>query len=546
MFDKINMQNQDKKENSGISVWILVLLCMAQIGTSSDNSLLTISTKELVMDLQASIHSIQLTATMMPLVASSFMMLGGMLGVRYGYQRTFRGGLFFCFIGELITAFAPNILFITWFSRIVMGLGASLLIPSILGVVPYFYQVKQRAVAYGSVAAAAGLAIFIAPITFGLLMDLFGWRLCFFLIAAYFLIAFVMSLFIFPKVPKNNTYEFDISGTMAVAFGLFCLVLSLTHVSKWGLIHAKEVSVFFSQILKFGVLSPFMPVFILGLILLILFLKLERKKEDLGQSCILPSSFMEVKQVRSGLVLTGSVFLFIGSLFFLVVNHLQLVAGYSSLQSGFIMAVLAIPYMVASFFIPKFLQMWSSKSVVRTGLSSIILGCFLIIMGIRNTGLNIFFLGGLFIFGLGLGFIASQASFVIAEAVDQQMALKSGGIQATSRNIGQAIGVALVGMALLTTLTFQVNQGIIRNETLSMSIKEQLQSSLDIRYVSDEKFITQLNDLAINLHDKEKVLDIYQRAREKSTQISIGIIALVGGLCLLTTKNLPVINKSST
>lgn len=101
-----------------------------------------------------------------------------------------------CAVGELVVAFSGNIFMFTWGGRLLVGIGASFLIPSVLGLIPGLYQGNDRAFAFGAIGAATGIASCLGPIAAGFLIDTFDWRIAFSCMAVYFTIVFVGSLLV--------------------------------------------------------------------------------------------------------------------------------------------------------------------------------------------------------------------------------------------------------------------------------------------------------------------------------------------------------------
>lgn len=120
-------------------------LVMAQIGTSGDNSVLTVATASLLASLNATMSDIQLANIIYSLCAGCLMIVGGMVGLIVGWKKTFRIGAAMCAVGELVVAFSGNIFMFTWGGRLLVGIGASFLIPSVLGLIPGLYQGNDRA-----------------------------------------------------------------------------------------------------------------------------------------------------------------------------------------------------------------------------------------------------------------------------------------------------------------------------------------------------------------------------------------------------------------
>lgn len=280
-------------------------LVMAQIGTSGDNSVLTVATASLLASLNATMSDIQLANIIYSLCAGCLMIVGGMVGLIVGWKKTFRIGAAMCAVGELVVAFSGNIFMFTWGGRLLVGIGASFLIPSVLGLIPGLYQGNDRAFAFGAIGAATGIASCLGPIAAGFLIDTFDWRIAFSCMAVYFTIVFVGSLLVGDVPLPEQKVRFDLKGTVVAVAGLFLLIIGISKIPVWGLIDPIAPPVIGgSPLVLFG-MSPALFIALLGLITLVLLVRIERNVEKTYGSCLIPSSFLTTPQVRSGLYLTA-------------------------------------------------------------------------------------------------------------------------------------------------------------------------------------------------------------------------------------------------
>lgn len=144
----------------------LIVLACAQVGTSADNGAFSVAMAEMMRVFGCPLSDVQMASTVYSLMAGTFMLASGLLGMVIGWCRNFRAGLVLAVVGELLCAFSPSIELLIWGGRLMVGLGASLIIPSVLGMVSMLYEGEERKQAYGVIAASAALATII-PIALG-------------------------------------------------------------------------------------------------------------------------------------------------------------------------------------------------------------------------------------------------------------------------------------------------------------------------------------------------------------------------------------------
>ncbi|MEG0322828.1 MAG: MFS transporter, partial [Raoultibacter sp.] len=356
---------QQKQAAVGAEKFYLIpvlVLMLAQIGTVGENGAMSIAASQLTTQLGATMGDIQLANMIYPLIAGAVMVVGGMLGTIIGWEKNLRIGLILAAAGEIIAAFSPNIAVFIWGGRVLTGLGGSLLVPSLLGLVPTIYKSgKNRALAFGCIGAAMGIAN-VMPLVLGALMDTAGFRMTFGVLGAYFLVVFATS-FTIPKTDQvGSKLKFDTKGTILAVIGLFMFLFGVSRISVWGLTTASAAAPF-----SIMGISPAPILAVLGLIVLVILFKVEKTVEDKNGCALIPRSFYQTPQVLAGLVTCAAIFIFNGAMVMLCLPYAQLVAGWSALLSGIMMIAYGIPMFIFALGQPKLFPNVSPRRVVQLG-----------------------------------------------------------------------------------------------------------------------------------------------------------------------------------
>ena len=357
--------------------------------------------------------------------------------------------------------------------------------------------------------------------------------------AVYFTIVFVGSLLVGDVPLPEQKVRFDLKGTVVAVAGLFLLIIGISKIPVWGLIDPIAPPVIGgSPLVLFG-MSPALFIALLGLITLVLLVRIERNVEKTYGSCLIPSSFLTTPQVRSGLYLTAMLFLCFGGSFFLVITYLQLVAGFSAIMTGIAMSAMAIPMIVFSMGIPKFSPDASPKKICRTGIAMVALSTIPMALSLNPYGVNWLMYVGLFFFGSGQGFVASQSSNIIAGAVNARDAQQSSGIQTATRNVGQAIGVAILGVVMLFSITGTFKDAALSSADLSSTSKAVISEQASIGFMPDAAFAKYIADKAANADDAAVLTAINRSTRQNSTQLGLYVLGFICALFWLSTGPLP-------
>ena len=514
----------------------IVILIIAQMGTTGDNGALSLAASALTKDLGATTSEIQLANMVYPLVGGAFMIAGGLAGTIIGWKKTFRIGAALCALGEVSLALAPNMAVFIWVGRVLVGFGASFLIPSLLGLIPLMYRGHNRTVAFGCIGAASGLSALL-PLILGVVMETAGMHVTFLVLGAYFVGVLALS-FELPKIEQQDEkLKFDTLGVVLAATGLFLFLIGISSISSWGLIQPLEGCPF----TVFGI-SPALPLAALGLVVLVVLMRAEKDVEQKNGVALLPQSFIHTPQVLAGLVANALTFFFMGVQSILMAPYLQLVAGWSPVDVGVISIVTGVPTFALALGIPKLAPHANPRHVIQAGyvVMAAALGVMALSVTIDGSNAVGVYLGA-FLAGVGAGTVSSHSSNVVALAVSERDASQSGGIQSTMRNVGQAIGVALLGAVLLLGITNSVRAGVAADSSISPTVREQV-SELTINLGSNEEFEEQIADIPMTQAEHDELVQIEARARYDSTRVAYAVGA---GIILLGLLSTPAIKKLS-
>lgn len=515
----------------------IVILILAQMGATGDNGALSLAATALTTDLGATTSDIQLANMIYPLVGGSFMIAGGLAGTLIGWRKTFRIGASLAAVGEVALALSPNMTVFIWVGRVLVGLGASLLIPSLLGITPFIYHGSNRTVAFGCIGAASGLSA-VLPLILGVVMQTAGMRVTFFVLAAYFVGVAALSLGL-PKIEQpHEKSHFDAIGVALAASGFFFVLIGLSSISTWGLIEPLRTAPF----TLFGI-SPALPLVALGIVVLALLVVVEGKEERRYGLVVLPRSFITTPQVLAGLVANALMFFFMGAQSILMAPYLQLVAEWTPIEVGTISIATGVPTFALALGIPKLFPRANPRHVIQLGYVAMaaalgIMAFSVTLDGASRVGVYL----GAFMAGVGAGTVSSHASNVVALAVNDRDASQSGGIQSTMRNVGQALGVALLGAVLIFGISSTLRNEMAADSSISSDVAQQV-SELTINLNSNTAFEDEIANIKMSDAERTTLVDLEAQARFDSTRLAYGIGAVIVLLGLLTTPAIKTLHK---
>lgn len=529
-----NGEEQNDASRGGVEKFLvlpIIVLILAQMGTSGDNGALGLANQQLVDVLGATTPDIQLANMVYSLMAGAFMVAGGLVGTIIGWRTNFRLGAALCAAGELVMALSPNMTIFIWGGRILVGFGASFMIPSVLGLIPFIYHGKNRVLAFGCIGAASGLSAFL-PLFLGIVMQFGGFRITFGALAVYFALVLLLS-FKLPAIEKPaEKLKFDGLGTGIAATGLFLFLVGLSRISAWGLIEPFAECPF----TIFGI-SPALPMAVLGLILLVILVPVEKRVEQKNGIALLPQSFLKTPQVRAGLVASAITFFFMGVQAILLSPYLQLVAGWSPVLMGVMALAVGIPTFIFSLGIPKFMPNANPRRVIQVGYIVMASAFIPMAFSLHGSEVNGLMWVGLAVAGAGAGIVSAQANNIVALAVNERDASQSGGIQTTMRNVGQAIGAVL-----LFGITANIDNAMADSPVITPEVRTAV-AERNISLMGDEQFEQTIADIPMTDEQRTELVQLNSDARIESTITSYvvsGVLILLG---LFTTRWITIFKK---
>ncbi len=282
-------------------------------------------------------------------------------------------------------------------------------------------------------------------------------------------------------------------------------------------------------------MAPTLPAIVAGLLLLGLLVPTERRAERRGNPLI-PTVFVTSKGVRAGLAAVFVPFFYMGAVGILATPYLQLVTGFTALQTGLLSLLSGIPMFLLATFLPKLAPHLSSRLIIRAGFVALACACGLMALGVQQHGVTLPLFLGMALGGFGVGAVNSQANNAVACSVSRKEAEQSGGIQGAARSIGLALGTALAGTCLLLTMaggfTTLAVEGGVQHDLMAAATDRA--STL----MADDAFDELTAQWGASEDQAAKLVEAKSAAQSNAMRLTFGALGCVVLLSLLTTRNL--------
>lgn len=513
---------------------VLPTLAAGQFLMTLDSSVMNVSIATVAADVGTTVSGIQTAITLYTLVMASLVITGGRIGALIGRRRTFVLGSIVYGAGSLTTALAPNlaVLLIGW--SLLEGIGAALILPSIVGLVAANFGRADRPRAYGLVASAGAIAVAVGPLIGGLFTTYLSWRLVFAGEVVIVVVIIALSRRV-TDAPAEAGGRLDLAGTGLSAAGLALVVLAVLRAGEWGFVIPKPDA---PEILS---LSPSLWLLLGGGVVLWLFVLWESRVAERGGSPLLDLTILRNRVLQGGLTMFFLQFLLQAGLFFTIPLFLSVSLGLSAISTGMRLVPLSLALLVSAAGVPRVFPSASPRRVVTIGI--VLLGSGIVVLiGALEAGAGPEIVTWpLLLAGLGIGACSSQLGAVTVSSEPDERSSEVGGLQNTVTNLGMSIGTALAGAVLISSLTTSFLGGIRDNPDVPAAVSAQAEVELasGIPFLSDADLETALAEAGVEAEVADAIVTENAEARLDGLRTSLSVLALLAIAALFATRRIP-------
>ena len=401
---------------------ILFVLIMALFGVSLDNTVLTIALPTLARDLHASTSELQWMVDAYILVFAGMLLLSGALSDRYGRKRMLLIGLVLFGLGSAITPVVQTSGQLIAL-RAFMGLGAAFMMPATLSIIGDVFAPAERPTAIAAWASVSALGMVAGPLLGGWLLEHYAWPSVFLVNVPFVLLGIALTVLFIPESRSPGETPLDLVGAALSVVGLTALIYAIIEAPGRGWDDPVILVSFAVAAVAIG-----------G------FVAWERRIEhpmlDMGL-------FRDRRFASACLSVTLVFFALNGALFFLT-QYLQGVLGLSAFQTGVRFIPIAIGVMGAALVSAKLTRQIGARLTTTIGLLAVGIGLGLTSQ-LRADSSDAFLTGIMLVVAAGMGLAMTPSTDMIMSALPAAQFGVGSAVNDTTREIGGALGVAILG-----------------------------------------------------------------------------------------------------
>ncbi|HEY1466945.1 MAG TPA: MFS transporter [Acidimicrobiales bacterium] len=417
---------------------VLAVCCMSLLIVGMDNTIVNVALPSIQREFHASVAGLQWTIDAYLVVLASLLMLSGSMADRFGRRRTFQLGLVIFTLGSLLCSLAPSLVWLVVF-RMLQAVGGSMLNPVAVSIIRNtFDDPRERAQALGAWGAVIGISLGLGPVVGGVLVHTVGWRSIFWVNIPVGLAAIALTARFVPESKADHPRRIDPVGEILVIVLLASLTYSIIEGPQAGWGSDQIVGLFALAVVSLGS-----------------FVWYERRRDE----PLIDVRFFRSTPFSGATLIAVSSFAAFSGFLFLNTLYLQDVRGLSPLDAGLYTLPMAAMTIVMS---PI-----SGAIVGRRGARPplVLSGCALAVSSLMLTGLSAttsftWLIVSYLLFGIGFGLVNPPISQTAVSGMPAAQAGVAAAVASTSRQVGQALGVAVVGVAATSSLHGSLGAGL--------------------------------------------------------------------------------------
>jgi DHA2 family multidrug resistance protein-like MFS transporter len=432
----------------------LLVVCAAMFISAVDMTIVNVALPDISEDLNAGIGELQWVLDAFLVALAGLLLMGSGLADRFGRKRVFLAGMAGFGVASVLCALAPYPVALIG-ARALMGAAAACVLPPALSLIAVMFPPEERPQALGVWAAVAGVGLVLGPVLGGLLVREVGWEAVFLVNVPVAVLVVPVGLAVLPESTRPGTPPLDLVGVTLSIAALGGIVFAL--------IEGPDAGWTSPGVIASGVL---------GLLAGIAFVRAELRR----RTPLFDVRALTRPAVAAGAASILSVYIaFLGTMF-LLPQYLQYVQDRSVVEAGFLLTPLGLGAAVGARYNARLFAALGARLTLAAGMLALAASTALFMLLGRDTTVALVLVGTGLI-GLIISLAVPPATAVIMNDLGEAKAGDGGAINQLARQVGGALGVAIIGTVFAGVYANQIDEklgrlGEGRREQAAESIEE--------------------------------------------------------------------------
>ncbi|MEZ5247215.1 MAG: MFS transporter [Acidimicrobiales bacterium] len=496
--------------------WFLLgIMCLSLVMVVMAVSGLNVAIPSIQRSLGATAADLQWIIDSYAIIFAGLLLSAGAIGDRFGRKRALQGGLLLFGVGSLLGTVVDSVGWVIA-ARIIMGIGAAFVMPSTLSIVTAVFPPQERGKAIAVWAGFAGAGGALGPLVVGFLLTDW-WVFPAYWWGAAFLVNVVLVVGVFSAVTIWSPRSKDDEATPLDPIGAILSIVGLAAL-LYAIIEGPVKGWTSTEVLAAAVVSA---------VALGGFVRWELRAEH----PMLPMSYFRNRSFSMGSGVVTFAFGVMFGFFFLMTQFLQFVRDYSPLDSGVATLPLAAMLVLVSPRSAALSEKLGAPKVMAAGFGFVAVG-FSVMSTVDRSSSYLLIAGALMLLGIGMGITVAPATGSIMSAVPLNKAGVGSAVNDTTREVGGALGIAMLGSIANSAYRANIDENVIAAlpADAAAAAGESVGAAVQVA--------TSLpNDIGIALHDAAG--DAFTIAFGNSLLAAAVVAAVIGVIVVVTGRQAP-------
>ncbi|HEY4376191.1 MAG TPA: MFS transporter, partial [Acidimicrobiales bacterium] len=453
--------------------WVaLVILSSALFIIVLDNTILNVAVPTIIRQFHTQVSALQWVISGYSLVFASLLISFGRLGDIIGRRKLFFGGAALFAVGSLIASLSQSVVQLFIGESLLEGIGAAAMLPATLAIISATFRGRERGSAFAVWGAVAGGAGALGPWIGGILTTDYSWRWAFRINVIVAPLAILAGIFFVRESKDERASGMDFAGVTAVTIGLLGLVFGIIEAGRYGWWSPVGNQSIGGWKWPVHAVSMVPPALAIAVVFLTLFVFLELRRAEAGRPVVFDFRDLVHRGFRYGLINTTVLAMGEFGAFFVLPLFLQAGLHLTAIRTGTWLLPAGAMAFVGGGVGGRLSHKFGPKYVITVGLAFEATGIWLYVLSFSTHTSFLRLLPALMLHGIGIGFATSQLTNVVLSDIPPQKAGSASGAAGMVRQVGTALGIALIGAIFVSQATSHIRHDLRAATNIPPAVKQ--------------------------------------------------------------------------
>ena len=519
---------------SWLPMWVVAL---GQTMTTLNISALPMLIGAIVDEFGIAPTSVASTIVMYSIAVSGFIMLGAKLGQKYGSTRLFRWSVGMLLLAASLTTLSTSIQWLL-VAQLLAGLGAALLLPTLVVLITENYAGAQQVRAIGLLGGVQAAATVLTILVAGYAGTHLGWRYSFGVIIPFALATLVLSRGLKPS-GRSPELKIDHVGALLAALSIGLLSGGFGLADAWGLVRATPLA----PVSILGILSPALLMMLAGLFGLQLCMVWMQRRRSASKDPLLAVEVIESRRERAAVLALMAIVAIGSALNFTIPLYMQMVQEHTSFETALALIPYHLSVLAAAITVIGLYDHFSPRQLARYAFLLVAAALMLLALVVSNQWDDSLVVLSLMAVGLGQGALATLLFNVLISAAPKTLAGDVGALRGAARNLANGLGAAFAGALVANLLAASIAEEVRDHPDIPASLIEQV--NIDrATFLSNEQLEDIMAGTTASPRQLSEALKVNAEARLYALKMTFLLLATGALLMVVPVRRLPGFSRA--